>query len=128
GGGGKIINTASSAGKRGFEIPAHYPAAKFAGGGFTQAPPGGVAPHKGNGEAGCPRERQTGVQGRRPARGTKVRGRTPDAIKAQMTRSVPLRRLETPEDVAKVVVFLASEESDYMTGQAINVTGGLIKH
>ena len=37
----------------------------------------------------------------------------------------PLGRLEEPEDVAKVVLFLSSEQSDFMTGQAINVTGGI---
>jgi NAD(P)-dependent dehydrogenase (short-subunit alcohol dehydrogenase family) len=37
---------------------------------------------------------------------------------------VPLGRIAQPDDVAKVVAFLASSDSDYMTGQAINVTGG----
>ena len=37
----------------------------------------------------------------------------------------PLGRLEEPEDVAKVVLFLSSDESNFMTGQAINVTGGI---
>jgi NAD(P)-dependent dehydrogenase (short-subunit alcohol dehydrogenase family) len=41
---------------------------------------------------------------------------------------VPLGRLETPEDVAKVVGFLASDRAGYMTGQAINVTGGIVMH
>jgi len=38
---------------------------------------------------------------------------------------IPLGRLGTPEDVAGVVAFLVSSDADYMTGQAINVTGGL---
>lgn len=42
--------------------------------------------------------------------------------------SIPLRRAGTPEDVARVVAFLASEESAYMTGQALNVTGGMWQH
>jgi meso-butanediol dehydrogenase/(S,S)-butanediol dehydrogenase/diacetyl reductase len=42
------------------------------------------------------------------------------------TAAIPLGRPETPEDVAGVVTFLASRDSDYMTGQAINVDGGLI--
>lgn len=42
--------------------------------------------------------------------------------------SIPLKRAGTPEDVAKVVAFLASDESDYMTGQAINITGGMWQH
>jgi NAD(P)-dependent dehydrogenase (short-subunit alcohol dehydrogenase family) len=42
--------------------------------------------------------------------------------------AIPLGRAEQPEDVARLVGFLASSKSDYMTGQAINVTGGLITH
>jgi meso-butanediol dehydrogenase/(S,S)-butanediol dehydrogenase/diacetyl reductase len=42
------------------------------------------------------------------------------------TASIPLGRPETAEDVAGVVSFLASRDSDYMTGQAINVDGGLV--
>lgn len=45
---------------------------------------------------------------------------------AYLNNRAPLRRMGQPEDVAKVVAFLASSESDYMTGQAINVTGGLL--
>jgi 3-oxoacyl-[acyl-carrier protein] reductase len=37
-------------------------------------------------------------------------------------------RLCTPEDVARTAVFLASDESDYLTGQAINVSGGIVMH
>jgi NAD(P)-dependent dehydrogenase (short-subunit alcohol dehydrogenase family) len=40
--------------------------------------------------------------------------------------AIPLGRPETPEDVAGVVIFLAGRDSDYMTGQAVNVDGGLI--
>ncbi|HEY8476241.1 MAG TPA: SDR family NAD(P)-dependent oxidoreductase [Chloroflexota bacterium] len=40
--------------------------------------------------------------------------------------SIPVGRLETPDDVAGVIAFLAGPDSDYMTGQAINVTGGLV--
>jgi hypothetical protein len=42
------------------------------------------------------------------------------------TSLIPLGRPETPEDVAGVVSFLASRDSDYMTGQAVNVDGGLV--
>lgn len=46
------------------------------------------------------------------------------SIKARAVAEVPLGRIETPDDVANLVAFLASAESDYMTGQAINITGG----
>jgi NAD(P)-dependent dehydrogenase (short-subunit alcohol dehydrogenase family) len=43
-------------------------------------------------------------------------------------QTIPLRRAGSPEDVAKVVAFLASDEAGYMTGQALNITGGLWQH
>ena len=46
----------------------------------------------------------------------------------QRAATVPLGRMERPEDVANVIGFLASSKSSYMTGQAINVTGGVIMH
>ena len=46
----------------------------------------------------------------------------------QRVASVPLGRMERPEDVANVIGFLCSEKASYMTGQAINVTGGVIMH
>jgi NAD(P)-dependent dehydrogenase (short-subunit alcohol dehydrogenase family) len=42
--------------------------------------------------------------------------------------SVPLGRMERPEDVASVIGFLASSRAGYMTGQAISVDGGLVMH
>jgi NAD(P)-dependent dehydrogenase (short-subunit alcohol dehydrogenase family) len=55
-------------------------------------------------------------------------GLTPDEFNRQRQAQVPLGRMERPEDVANVIAFLASPRSGYMTGQAINVTGGLIMH
>jgi len=57
---------------------------------------------------------------------SKLRGMTPDQVRADYLAHVPLGRLEEPEDVAKVVAFLCSRDSDYMTGQAINVSGGQV--
>jgi NAD(P)-dependent dehydrogenase (short-subunit alcohol dehydrogenase family) len=47
-------------------------------------------------------------------------------VRADYLRAIPLGRLEEPEDVARVVVFLLSDRAAYMTGQAVNVTGGAI--
>jgi NAD(P)-dependent dehydrogenase (short-subunit alcohol dehydrogenase family) len=55
-------------------------------------------------------------------------GMTPEAFTAQRLGQIPLGRMERPEDVANVIGFLASGKSGYMTGQAINVTGGVIMH
>jgi NAD(P)-dependent dehydrogenase (short-subunit alcohol dehydrogenase family) len=55
-------------------------------------------------------------------------GISPEDFTEQRAAQVPLGRMEQPEDVAKVIGFLASDRAGYMTGQAINVTGGLIMH
>jgi NAD(P)-dependent dehydrogenase (short-subunit alcohol dehydrogenase family) len=55
-------------------------------------------------------------------------GLSPDEFTRQRAATVPLGRMERPQDVASVIAFLASSRSGYMTGQAINVTGGLIMH
>jgi len=55
-------------------------------------------------------------------------GLSPEDFTEQRAAQVPLGRMEHPEDVAKVIGFLASDRASYMTGQAINVTGGLIMH
>src|SRR5713226_80218 len=52
-------------------------------------------------------------------------GLSPEDFTEQRAAQVPLGRMERPEDVAKVIGFLASDRAAYMTGQAINVTGGL---
>jgi NAD(P)-dependent dehydrogenase (short-subunit alcohol dehydrogenase family) len=54
-----------------------------------------------------------------------LRGMSPDAVRAEYVSLTPMRRIEEPEDVADVVVFLASDAARFMTGQAINVTGGV---
>jgi NAD(P)-dependent dehydrogenase (short-subunit alcohol dehydrogenase family) len=57
-----------------------------------------------------------------------LQGLTPDDFTKQRLAQVPLGRMERPEDVASVIGFLVSSKAAYMTGQAINVTGGLIMH
>ena len=49
-----------------------------------------------------------------------------DKLKDEAKKGIPLKRLGTPEDVANVVSFLASEEGNYVTGQVINVDGGMV--
>jgi meso-butanediol dehydrogenase / (S,S)-butanediol dehydrogenase / diacetyl reductase len=55
-------------------------------------------------------------------------GMTPEDFTRQRLAQIPLGRMERPEDVASVIGFLASAKSGYMTGQALNVTGGVIMH
>jgi NAD(P)-dependent dehydrogenase (short-subunit alcohol dehydrogenase family) len=53
-------------------------------------------------------------------------GRTPQDLDKEFAEFTPCGRLEQPEDVAKAVVFLASDEAEFITGQGINVSGGII--
>ena len=56
----------------------------------------------------------------------KLLGKRPGEVIATQAERIPLGRLETPEDVAKIVAYLLSDESDYMTGQNISYDGGMM--
>ncbi len=60
--------------------------------------------------------------------GVELLGKQPGEYWQERIATIPMGRAEQPEDVARVVGFLASRQADYMTGQAINVTGGMITH
>ncbi|MCK4520174.1 MAG: SDR family oxidoreductase, partial [Candidatus Omnitrophica bacterium] len=57
---------------------------------------------------------------------TKMTDGLPDKVKEEMLKRIPLRKFGTPDDVAKAVLFLASGEADYITGQVLVVDGGMI--
>lgn len=126
--GGKIVNTASMAGKTGAALLAHYCASKFAVIGLTASLADELAKYNINVNAVCPGFVETSMQERELQWEAKLKGTTAEEIKENMIQATPLGRIEKPDDVAKVVVFLASDESDFMTGQAINITGGIEKH
>jgi NAD(P)-dependent dehydrogenase (short-subunit alcohol dehydrogenase family) len=123
--GGRIISVASMAGKRGgVSFLAHYVASKFAVVGLTQAMARELAIHNILVNAVCPGYVMTNMQTRELEWEAKLRGVSIAEVKEGYVADTPLGRLETPEDVAKAVVFLASDAASFMTGQAINVTGG----
>lgn len=122
---GAIVNTASLAAKVGAPLLAHYSASKFAVVGFTQALAREVAAAGIRVNAVCPGFVRTAMQEREVVWEATLRGMTPEEVRADYVRQTPLGRLEEPEDVADVVVFLASDAARFMTGQAINVTGGV---
>ncbi|MGV3463688.1 MAG: SDR family oxidoreductase, partial [Heyndrickxia sp.] len=57
---------------------------------------------------------------------TDMTDKLPEDIKAEMLKQIPLARLGQPLEVAKVALFLASEDSIYVTGQTIHVDGGMV--
>jgi meso-butanediol dehydrogenase / (S,S)-butanediol dehydrogenase / diacetyl reductase len=122
--GGRIVNTASMAGKIGAPLLAHYSASKFAVVGFTQALARELGPHGVTVNCVCPGFVVTGMQDREVVWEAHLRGITPEDVREGYLREVPLGRLETPEDVARAVLFLASDDAAYITGEALNVTGG----
>lgn len=124
--GGRIVNLASMAGKKAAPLLAHYSASKFAVIGFTQALALETAGEHIRVNAVCPGYVRTSMQEREVAWEASLRGVSSEDVINDYLRAIPLGRLEEPEDVARVVVFLLSDYAAYMTGQAINVTGGSI--
>lgn len=120
---GVIVNTASLAAKQGAPLLAHYAASKFAVLGFTQSLALEVAPQI-RVNCVCPGFVRTGMQHREVAWEAELRGMSEDAVREDYVRLTPLGRLEEPEDVADTVVFLASDLARFITGEALNVSGG----
>ena len=119
---GAIVNMASYAGKKGLRNHAAYSASKFGVIGLTQSLAEEVAEQGVRVNAVCPGIIvETGMRDVAEAE-AKAQGR-PDVHARSQT--VPMRRPGLPDEIAKVVAFLASDQASYMTGQAINVTGGL---
>jgi NAD(P)-dependent dehydrogenase (short-subunit alcohol dehydrogenase family) len=123
--GGRIINTASMAGKQG-RVPylAHYVASKFGVVGLTQAMAFELAPHGILVNCVCPGFVATPMQDRELEWEAAIRGITPEEVKRLWVADTPLGRIEEPEDVARVVAFLAGPDAGFMTGEAVAVNGG----
>lgn len=122
---GAIVNTASLAAKVGAPLLAHYSASKFAVVGWTQALARELAGKGVRVNAVCPGFVATSMQEREVGWEAELRGMTPAEVIEDYVSQTPLGRLETPEDVADVAVFLCSDSARFMTGQAVNVTGGV---
>ena len=126
GNGGKIINAASIAGHSGFDYLGHYSATKFAVRALTQAAAKELAQHKITVNAYCPGIVGTDmwdlIDEQMGARNGNAKGET----LAQYSQLIALGRVQTPDDVAGLVSYLAGPDSDYMTGQAVIVDGGIV--
>lgn len=126
--GGKIINISSQAGKNGYRLMGSYVASKHAVLGLTKTMAIELAQDGINVNAVCPGIVETAMKHKERVIGGELRGLTAELIRKEDYSQVPLGRTAEPQDIANVVVFLASTYSDYMTGQGINVTGGMTMH
>ncbi|MCX6049299.1 MAG: 3-oxoacyl-ACP reductase FabG [Chloroflexi bacterium] len=125
--GGKIINMSSVSGQRGVARFAAYCASKFAIRGFTQSLALELAPYKINVNAICPglmeTERVADMAAALAPEGVSAEAQRQLMI-AQANQTIPLGRIGQADDVARTAAFLASAESDYLTGLSIPVAGG----
>jgi NAD(P)-dependent dehydrogenase (short-subunit alcohol dehydrogenase family) len=125
---GKIINIASTAGLRGGASYGAYGASKFAVVGMTQILAGEFTQFGININCVCPAMVETDLGFEEYEFLSFVRGGTVEEARQATIDSIPLGRAATGDDIADVVAFLASEESRYMVGQAVAVTGGMEFH
>ncbi|WP_268625855.1 SDR family NAD(P)-dependent oxidoreductase [Paenibacillus alvei] len=125
---GRIIQISSQAGKNGYRAMGGYCASKHAVLGLTKVMAIELARHNILVNAVCPGIVETPMKQRERIEGGVIRGMTAEEIYAEDCSQIPLGRTAEVQDVANVVLFLASPLSSYMTGQAINVTGGMTMH
>jgi acetoin reductase-like protein len=126
--GGRIINMSSQAGKTGFAMLGPYCATKAAVILLTQAMAKELASQKITVNAVCPGTIDTPLLTGALEPLLQAAGLSFEEWALKNMPPIPLGRVGYPEDVAKVVTFLASDEADYMTGQAVNITGGQEMH
>ncbi|MGO2082446.1 acetoin reductase [Vagococcus sp.] len=125
---GKIINACSIAGHESFEMLGTYCASKHAVRSFTHTAAKELAKHQITVNAYCPGIAKTEMWDRIDAAMVKHSDGQlkPGEPFANFTAGIALQRYQQPSDVANLVSFLASDESDYITGQAILTDGGLV--
>jgi meso-butanediol dehydrogenase / (S,S)-butanediol dehydrogenase / diacetyl reductase len=124
---GRIINTASGQARQGFIYTPHYAASKFGVIGITQSLAKELAPHNITVNAFCPGIIGTDMWAYNDAAWGKLLGNyKPGELMQEWVQNIPMKRVGTAEDVAGLVAFLASDDAAYITGQTINVDGGLI--
>ena len=122
--GGKIINLASQAGRRGEALVLAYCASKACVISMNQSIALALAPHKINVNAIAPGIVDTPFWDEVDKQFAKLLNMEIGEPKRTFTQAIPLGRIEQPEDVTGAAVFLASAESDYITQQCLNVDGG----
>jgi acetoin reductase-like protein len=122
--GGKIINLASQAGRRGEALVLAYCASKACVISMTQSMALALAPHKINVNGIAPGIVDTPLWIDIDRQFAQLLGWEIGEPKRRFSESIPLGRIEQPEDVVGAAIFLASSDSDYITQQTLNVDGG----
>ncbi|WP_424893582.1 3-oxoacyl-ACP reductase FabG [Streptomyces sp. XH2] len=122
---GRIINIASTAGKQGVVLGAPYSASKHGVVGFTKALGNELAPTGITVNAVCPGYVETPMAQRVRAGYAAAYDTSEDVILDKFQSKIPLGRYSTPEEVAGLVGYLASDTAASITAQALNVCGGL---
>jgi meso-butanediol dehydrogenase / (S,S)-butanediol dehydrogenase / diacetyl reductase len=125
---GKIVNISSMVGKEAIPLFVHYSASKFAVLGLTQGLAKEMAPYDVNVNAVCPGVVRTPLWEPLLDQLSETKGITRDEAFDEFVSGIPLGRPQEPEDIGEVVAFLASDRARNMTGQGINVTGGMQLH
>ena len=125
--GGRLINTASGQARQGFIYTPHYAASKFGVIGITQSLAKEVARENITVNAICPGIIDTEMWAYNDQAWGKLLGKyEPGELMAEWVRNIPMGRAGTGADVSGLIAYLASEDASYITGQTINVDGGLI--
>ncbi|MBQ1305191.1 MAG: SDR family oxidoreductase [Erysipelotrichales bacterium] len=121
---GNILNFSSQSGKKATTHYQAYVASKFAVRGFTQSLALELAPDNIRVNCVCPGVVYTPMWEAQIADYARKRRITVEEVMPRFARNIPLGRIGQLEDVTKLVKFLLSDESAYMTGQSLNITGG----
>ncbi|WP_144153139.1 L-iditol 2-dehydrogenase [Paraburkholderia sp. BCC1885] len=124
GGGGKIVNMASQAGRRGEALVSHYCASKAAVISYTQSAALALAPHRINVNGIAPGVIDTPMWKDVDALFARYENRPVGEKKRLVGEAVPLGRMGRPSELTGAAVFLASADADYITAQTLNVDGG----
>jgi 2-hydroxycyclohexanecarboxyl-CoA dehydrogenase len=122
-GGGKVVNIASDAGRVGSSGEAPYSACKGGIIAMTKTLARELATKGVRLNTVCPGLTETGM-----LESFMTGAGNPEKLREAYTRAVPIGRLGKPEDIAGAVLFLASDDADFITGQTISVSGGLTMH